>query len=66
MWRLATEGGEWARASSSELATELGEILDLATRLDRWIVRHESEGSDSEAIDLAEWRERYAAWSRRR
>jgi hypothetical protein len=44
-------------------ATELAEILDLATRLDRWIVWHKGEGSDHEAVDLTEWRRRYSAWA---
>ena len=64
VWRLATEGGRWGRSSSTELADELDVIRSFAEEIDRWIVSRTPEihDSDHEAIVLADWLTRYAAW----
>lgn len=64
VWRLATEGGTWGRSSSTEVACELDVIRTYAEEIDRWIVlrRPEVRGSGHEALVLADWRARYAAW----
>jgi hypothetical protein len=62
VWRLSTTGGTWGVSSAEELRDQLAELMRLATQLDRWIVRTESEKSNNEAVSLAEWKWRYDDW----
>jgi len=62
VWRLATEGGAWGRATAAELHRALEEISALAQKLGKWIVGGDAPGSDNQAISLAEWRRLYADW----
>jgi hypothetical protein len=62
VWRLATEGGTWGRGSATELHADLVGLLDLARRLDRWIVWRSDDDTDHQAVDLREWERRYAVW----
>ena len=62
VWRLATEGGAWGRATAAELQQALKEISALAQKLGKWIAWRDGPGSDNQAISLAEWRRLYADW----
>jgi hypothetical protein len=63
VWRLAHEGGTWGHGTAEELASLLGEGMDLANQLDRWIVWSQlDEECDNQAMPLSDWKRQYTSW----
>jgi hypothetical protein len=64
VWRLATEGGNWGWVAASAVRTQLDQALGLASAIGRWVVWSEESGCQHEAIDMLDWKARYATWRR--